>query len=644
MRQSSDPFEPPPSFVGPSEEAPPPPRFGPFESAVEGGPVVEAAAPAPPITGGTLAITRDGRFVVAADPARDRVSIVSMVERRLTATVELEAADEPGRVVEGPAGQIFVALRRGGSVVAIGVEDGEIQWRKAVCGAPRGMGYDADASALHVACAGGQLVTLAVETGAVQRTLRLETDLRDVIVRPEGLLISRFKSAELLAVSKGGDIEHRTHLAGIVRNATRFKFDPMTGEGFEERVSDPLEPAVMWRTAPAPDGSVHLLHQFAFAGAVELEPDPSGADAGVIPVDPEAGGAYGAPSGTCGGIVQAAVSSVGAEGQPSTRQPFLGPALAVDMAVSPDSAWLAVAHAGVPGEGGQITLLSAHQPVVDEESSGTCVRPDGQLRVEGQTTAVAFNPDMTRPADDQGIWFAIQTREPAEVVLYRDLVGTVIATIPLGGPSVRSTGHDLFHRDTGSGIACASCHVEGTEDGRVWHFEPLGPRRTQAVNVGLEGMAPFHWDGDMSDFDMLFNEVFVRRMGGASQTPERIDALARWLFSLRPLAPMREADADDVLRGKALFESREVGCATCHAGAVLSNNLSVHVGTTEPGHLLQVPSLVGIGYRAPFLHDGCAANLTDRFDPNCGGGDAHGTTSGLGEAEIGDLVAYLESL
>jgi hypothetical protein len=57
-----------------------------------------------------------------------------------------------------------------------------------------------------------------------------------------------------------------------------------------------------------------------------------------------------------------------------------------------------------------------------------------------------------------------------------------------------------------------------------------------------------------------------------------------------------------------------------------------------------VPSLVGIGYRAPFIHDGCAATLRDRFDPKCGGGDLHGKTSGLTEEQIGDLVAYLETL
>jgi hypothetical protein len=68
------------------------------------------------------------------------------------------------------------------------------------------------------------------------------------------------------------------------------------------------------------------------------------------------------------------------------------------------------------------------------------------------------------------------------------------------------------------------------------------------------------------------------------------------------------------------------------------------VGTTEARQSLQVPSLRGVGYRAPFLHNGCAATLRARFDPACGGGDLHGKTSQLTDDQIGDLVSYLESL
>jgi CxxC motif-containing protein (DUF1111 family) len=84
------------------------------------------------------------------------------------------------------------------------------------------------------------------------------------------------------------------------------------------------------------------------------------------------------------------------------------------------------------------------------------------------------------------------------------------------------------------------------------------------------------------------------------------------------------------------------GCASCHLGAHLTNNQASDVGT---GKAFQVPSLLRIGLRAPFMHDGCATTLKDRFlNTACGGGDRHGKTSHLSEAQIDDLVAYLESL
>ena len=43
------------------------------------------------------------------------------------------------------------------------------------------------------------------------------------------------------------------------------------------------------------------------------------------------------------------------------------------------------------------------------------------------------------------------------------------------------------------------------------------------------------------------------------------------------------------------------------------------------------------------MHDGCATTLLDRFDPACGG-SAHGSTADLTVDQIGDLVAYLETL
>jgi hypothetical protein len=73
---------------------------------------------------------------------------------------------------------------------------------------------------------------------------------------------------------------------------------------------------------------------------------------------------------------------------------------------------------------------------------------------------------------------------------------------------------------------------------------------------------------------------------------------------------------------------------------MLTDNRNYDVGT---GMTLQVPSLVGVSYRLPVMHDGCANTLRERFQQDCGG-DRHGNTAHLAEEQLGDLVTYLETL
>jgi mono/diheme cytochrome c family protein len=268
----------------------------------------------------------------------------------------------------------------------------------------------------------------------------------------------------------------------------------------------------------------------------------------------------------------------------------------------------------------------------DLQSGSPCVFPQGGS-VTDPTTAVAFTSDGRLIA---------QTRDPAQLVVARDLPFGTTATVALPGESNTDTGHDLFHRDAGGGIACASCHPEGGEDGHVWRFKGTGERRTQALHVGLRDTAPFHWAGDLKNVGELMTQVFVGRMGGINESAPRISALSEWLFALKAPPAIRDSNDEAAQRGQVLFNSNEVGCATCHSGAKLTDNKSVAIDT-RVATKLQVPSLVAIGYRAPFMHTGCAPTLAARFDPACGG-DTHGNTAGLTDAQRTDLVAYLESL
>lgn len=68
--------------------------------------------------------------------------------------------------------------------------------------------------------------------------------------------------------------------------------------------------------------------------------------------------------------------------------------------------------------------------------------------------------------------------------------------------------------------------------------------------------------------------------------------------------------------------------------------MTENVGREEA---LQVPSLIAVSARAPYMHDGCAKTLLDRFDPVCGG-SRHGNVEDLSASDLDDLVAYLETL
>jgi mono/diheme cytochrome c family protein len=235
---------------------------------------------------------------------------------------------------------------------------------------------------------------------------------------------------------------------------------------------------------------------------------------------------------------------------------------------------------------------------------------------------------------------AVQERQPAAISFIDVRTKTLDKRIDLQQDSTLDTGHTLFHVRASSGLACASCHAEAGDDGHVWSFANFGPRRTQNLRGGILGTEPFHWSGDMKDFPTLVQEVFVGRMGGFPLNADQTMALAGWI-DRQPLLVAHARDEDAAARGKELFHSEAVGCASCHTGSHFTNNTFADVGK---GAMLQVPSLRGVSFRVPLMHDGCAKSLRERFNPECGGGDMHGHTSQLSAAEIDDLVAYLETL
>jgi hypothetical protein len=206
-------------------------------------------APPPPISGGTLAVNE--AYAVAADPDRDAVYIVSLATRAVT-TVALLANDEPGRVAIDAGGYAHVALRRGGAVVTIALASGMIVERRQVCSAPRGVAYDSLIDAVWLACAGGELFALPAGGGTPTLTAQLPRDLRDVVVQKDGLLVTRFRDADVLYVTRAGELASSVRVdRGGVRSVAA------------------------WRATPGPNGNVLVVHQRARTTLPALVPGPS---------------------------------------------------------------------------------------------------------------------------------------------------------------------------------------------------------------------------------------------------------------------------------------------------------------------------------------------------------------------------------
>jgi DNA-binding beta-propeller fold protein YncE len=593
------------------------PGFGAVTSFVDprASSVVSTFEPPPAISGGTLA-TR-GTTVIAADPDRDRVLVVDLASDPAAVTqVALPHGSEPGRVVVDALDNVHVVLRGTGEVATLPLAQPTRVTRRRVCAAPRGIAVDDARQLVRVACRDGELVSFDPSTDATPNVLRLDLDdVRDILVRGDELIVTRFRSAEIVRLDQSGaELSRVTPVASV--SPTTVRPDGSTAE---------FIPSVAWR-AVLVDDDVFVAHQRSSDGELALAP-----------------GAYYSTGVCSGSIVQSGATMLSGSALTAAPSPnFAQATLPVDLAVSPDVvARFGVRELAVVGAGIQrptiVAPSVARVPVsalADTYRVG-CIYP--WAYGNGQTPSLAASPEYT-PNAIAAVYLpdgrlVVQGRDPS--VLRVD--GR--SPVSLGGGLAFDTGHALFHADAGRGTACASCHPEGADDGRTWSFRGVGARRTPAVPPGFLTTAPFHWSGDLPDLDHLMRTVFTERMGGAELSSAQVAAVGGWLDT-RPTPAARAGHEDDAAaRGSAIFYGAGE-CSTCHSGAMLTSSATVDVGT---GGSFQVPTLLGVSRRLPVMHDGCAQTLADRFEPACGGA-AHGQVASLTTGDRDDLIAFLETL
>lgn len=230
-------------------------------------------------------------------------------------------------------------------------------------------------------------------------------------------------------------------------------------------------------------------------------------------------------------------------------------------------------------------------------------------------------------------------------------------------------------------MSCASCHLDGGQDGQTWDMSSLGEGFRNTVDLrGRAGMGEgrLHWSANFDEVHDFENQIRSLGAGTGLMTEQdfrsgtrsdelgdpkaglsvELDAMAAYLESLDayPPSPFKAQDGsltEEALAGFSLFQ--ELECFLCHAGNQYSNSSSglrhdvgsikASSGQRRSSNLLaiDVPGLRGVWSSPPYLHDGSASTLYDVLvTANPGGG--HGRLAELSAQELDNLIAFLQQL
>ncbi len=555
--------------------------------------------PATPLGQGTLGVSPEGDWAVSAFSETSQVEVYDLNKGKLRHTVELDGDTRLGQVTVSQEAA-FVTDRHNGVVLKVMLEEGDTQKSERFCREPRGSALSKDEKSLYVACADGQLVTLDAVSLKRQRKVRVAPDLRDVgVLDGGGLVVSTFRKAEVITLDSEGQI------------AERFRPEPREDLG---------QPGVAWRMHTEGD-EVYVLYQFM-------------SDA---PLGGGLGGYYG--NGCSFQVVRPALAHLtpNEEGvlEQDGRVTLNGAAGALDFSVKDGQVAIAVpGNAWSPSQRPSLIVWEEGVPPGESEDISAC---------SSSGRSFSFDGEDEEESTDREAPMAVAMSARGQLVTQSSEGGLRLGLkqdwVKGARPAVRDRGQRMFHMSTDLGIACVSCHPDGGDDGHTWKFSSFGLRRSQNLRGGLSDRKVFHWSGDLSTIDDLMDEVFVGRMGlSRAPSEEQQEQMVRYLDRLPQEASASDLDEEAVARGADLFDA--VGCADCHNGPRYTDGEIYDVGTGGP---FVTPSLLGVAVRAPYLHDGCAETLHDRFGA-CGGGDKHGKTAQLKDGQVDDLVAFLESL
>lgn len=342
-----------------------------------------------------------------------------------------------------------------------------------------------------------------------------------------------------------------------------------------------------------------------------------------------------------------------------TRKQFDQRGRAIAAVSSPEGNTLFVLHPDV----GAVSVIDAYSgdivgsiAAVGHAPTGLVMSPDGATLyvyawLDRKVRAYDVR-DLSVPPPVLGEWDTVSV-EPLEA---EDLLGKQLFWLS-SDTRITRDGY----------IACANCHPDGRDDGRVWDFTDRGEglrNTTSLLGRGGTAMGPVHWTGNFDEIQDFENDI-RNHFGGTGLLSDAdwaecsdplgspkagrsadLDALAVYVSGLDSPTPSPFPESPE---GAELFQL--AGCASCHTpplytDSALETMLRHDVGTitARSGQRLggpldgfDTPTLLGAFDTPPYLHDGSAASIEDAIS-------AHDSAEALTPEQLGALADFVRSL
>jgi DNA-binding beta-propeller fold protein YncE len=567
-----------------------------------------------------LAVSADGRLLVTANTDNGSITFVDLPRREVLGEVAVGKAPESVCIL-GKGPRVAVALWAEDRVAIVDGDKRAVVRTIDVPDEPYGLVATDDGRRLYATHAYPGLVTeIDAESGAILRRFEVGDAPRGIALTADGtrLLVTHYYTGVLSAIdlASGRVVDRWAGSAAdnLARSVTVHPTRPMA-----------YVPHIRSRTERAQaSGSI-----FPFVSVIDLEP---GEGKRRVPIAMD----------NYNGIIPVA-------------DPW-------EVALSPDGRRHYVIYSGTDD-------MNVSEALDDYPY----LRPQvGLVPLGRNPKGVAVSPDGREVYVLNALDFSVRVFQADP---FQKVAEIAVSQSPFPEPIL--AGKRLFHRanqpmSSRRWISCASCHPGGDHDARTWQ-NPEGKRNTTAL-FGMARTHPLHWSADrdeLHDFEHTIRGPLMQGRGLlrgklsealgdplAGRSTE-LDALAAYCNSLAAtLSPHAEAPGRLTAaaeRGRLLFESPALGCATCHPAPTYTDSRpekpfrlhDVGTGAGDPsetmGPAYDTPSLIGVYRSAPYLHDGRAATLRDVLttqNPD----DRHGRTRHLSPAELDDVIAFLKSL